>query len=306
MSQLPIPILMGPTASGKTAVSIRLAQALGAEIINADSMQIYADLRTITARPDPAEEAQARHHLFGLLPAREVCSAQRWVELACACMAEIEARGRRPLIVGGTGFYIRALTEGLDTIPPISDAVRAAVRSLEAEAAYQALAQDDAIMAARLAPNDGQRVRRALEVLRQTGRSLASFQTGTAQGLAREFRLFKLLPERAALYARCDQRLALMWPEALREVEAYLAQNPHPDWPLTKAIGVPQIASYLAGELDCDQALQLAQQKTRNYAKRQLTWLRNQHHEARNIAFSYNDAQYLENICDIVMANLTD
>lgn len=306
MTQLPIPILMGPTASGKTAVAIRLAQALGAEIINADSMQIYADLRTITARPDPDEEAQAPHHLFGILAAGDVCSAQRWVELASDCMTQIEARGRRPLIVGGTGFYIRALTEGLDAIPAISATVRSDVRALESAEAYAALASDDPIMAARLAPRDGQRVRRALEVLRQTGRSLADYQTGRAQGLARDFRLFKLLPEREALYARCDWRLERMWPQAVAEVGAYLAQDPHPDWPLTKAIGVPQIASYRAGALDCDQALQLAQQKTRNYAKRQLTWLRNQHLEARNVTFSYHDAQYLENIVDIIMANLTD
>lgn len=304
--QLEIPILMGPTASGKTAVSIRLAQALGAEIINADSMQIYADLRTITARPEPEEEAQVPHHLFGLLDAGDVCSAQRWVELARASLADIEARGRRAIIVGGTGFYIRALTEGLDAIPEIDPELRQDVRALSGEEAHAALAKDDPDMAARLAPRDGQRVRRALEVLRQTGRSLAEFQTGQAQGLDRDFRLFKLLPERQALYERCDLRLARMWSAAIDEVEAYLARAPHPDWPLTKAIGVPQIADYLAGSSTCDQALQAAQQKTRNYAKRQLTWLRNQHPEARNITFSYKDAQYLESTVEFIMANLTD
>lgn len=297
---------MGPTASGKTAVSIQLAQALGAEIINADSMQIYADLRTITARPEPDEEAQVPHHLFGILDASDVCSAQRWVDLARACIADIEARGRRALIVGGTGFYIRAMTEGLDAIPEISADVRHKVRDLSSDNAYAMLAAADPVMAARLAPRDGQRVRRALEVLRQTGRSLADFQTGQAMGLDRDFRLFKLLPDRQALYDRCDLRLARMWPTAIAEVEAYLSRDPHPDWPLTKAIGVPQIADYLAGCLTCDQALQAAQQKTRNYAKRQLTWLRNQHESARNITFSYNGEQYMQSTVDFMMANLTD
>ncbi len=302
----PIPILMGPTASGKTAVSIQLARALGAEIINADSMQIYADLRTITARPDPEEEAQARHHLFGVLDAGDVCSAQRWVAMAEQALADIEARGRRALIVGGTGFYIRAMTEGLDEIPEISPAVRKQVRSLQGKEAYDLLVARDPNMAARLAPRDGQRVRRALEVIEQTGRSLADFQSGHAVGLDRDFRLFKLLPERQALYRRCDLRLARMWPEAINEVEAYLARHPQPDWPLTKAIGVPQIADYLAGRLTCDQALQAAQQKTRNYAKRQLTWLRNQHPEASNITFSYKLEQQMERAVEFMMANLTD
>ena len=289
---------MGPTASGKTGLAIELARRLDGEIINADSMQIYRDLRTITARPSPDEESQAPHHLFGILDASDTCNAQRWTELAEAKITEIQSRNKHPIIVGGTGFYIRSLTEGLDEIPPISVAVREAVRALSTEQAHQALADEDPSMAARFAPADGQRIRRALEVLRETGRSLAEFQTGQIRPDEARFSLVKLLPDREDLYARCDLRLELMWEESKGEVAAYLASNPDPAWPLSKAIGVPQIADVLNAAQSDASGLALAQQKTRNYAKRQLTWLRNQHQDATKLSIYYSDAQYLNNVAD--------
>lgn len=294
----PIPIIMGPTASGKTGLAIELAQRLDGEIINADSMQIYRDLRTITARPSPEEEASAPHHLFGFLEAADSCNAQRWTELAEAKIAEICARGKHPIIVGGTGFYIRSLTEGLDEIPEIDDAVREQVRALSTEQAQAALDQEDSSMATRFAPADGQRIRRALEVLRQTGRSLADFQTGQTKENDPRFEIIKLLPEREDLYARCDLRLSLIWEESKIEVASYLATDPDPTWPLTKAIGVPQIADVLNAAQSDASGLALAQQKTRNYAKRQLTWLRNQHEEATKLSINYYDAQYMNKAAD--------
>ena len=301
MSQGKIPIIMGPTASGKTTLAIQVAKRLDGEIINADSMQVYRDLRTITARPTPEEESQAPHHLFGFLAANDVCNAQRWSVLAQAKIDDIQARGKRPIIVGGTGFYVRALIDGLDDIPSISDQVRQAVRALDTDAAHQALLEEDPLSAQSFAPADGQRIRRALEVKRQTGRSISDFQIGKPSHPAPEtFAIFKMLPDREALYQRCDLRLSMIWEDSKAEVAEYLAKRPAPDWPLSKAIGVPQIKALLAGEQNDAEALSLAQQKTRNYAKRQLTWLRNQHNEAKIITFDYQNEQYLESATSLI------
>jgi tRNA dimethylallyltransferase len=278
----PVLLIAGPTASGKSALALRLAEALDGEIVNADALQLYRDLRVLTARPTPEDEARAPHHLFGVADGADGWSVGRWLQAATPILADIAARGRRAIVVGGTGLYLRALTQGLAEIPPVPDAAReAAARRLDAlgETAFRAaLAVHDPAAAGRIAPGDRQRLIRAMAVYDASGRALSDWQGQTAPPLApRAWRAAVLEPDRQTLYARCDARLgAMIAAGALDEVRALMARGLGPAQPIMKAVGVRELAAHLAGELMLDAALSLAQRETRRYAKRQLTWLRNQ------------------------------
>lgn len=277
------PILIaGPTASGKSALAIRLAEALGGVVINADSMQVYADLHIITARPMPAEEARVPHRLFGHVDGAENYSVGRWLADARAALDRCKQEGLRPIFAGGTGLYFKALLEGLSTIPPVPDSVRSALRARHAHTPtpelHALLAERDAALAARLGENDRQRIMRALEVLEATGRSLMSFHEDREPGpLAGErvTRLF-LAPERDLLRARIDARFDMMIAGgALEEVARLAARELDPALPVMRAHGVPALIAHLRGTLSLDEAVLRGKADTRAYAKRQFTWFRN-------------------------------
>jgi tRNA dimethylallyltransferase len=276
-------VIAGPTASGKSGLALDLARRLDGEIINADSMQVYRDLAILTARPDPTALAAAPHRLYGVLPAAEPCSVARWRTLTLAAIAAVQAAGRLPIVVGGTGLYLRALMAGLAEIPEIPAGIRAAARArLEAVGAarfHAELARRDPSGAEQLRPGDRQRLVRAWEVLDATGRPLADWHRRTAgqspPGL--EFSVLVLDPPRPALYDACNGRfLAMVAAGALDEVRRLDALGLPPDRPALKALGVPELRRHLAGEFDLPTAAALAQQATRNYAKRQVTWFRHQ------------------------------
>jgi tRNA dimethylallyltransferase len=274
-------LIAGPTASGKSGLALALAEATGAEIVNADSMQVYADLRVLTARPGPDELARAPHRLDGVADGAEAWSVGRWLRAATQVLAEIAARGRLAIVVGGTGLYFRALTRGLADIPPVPEESRAAAEAeyhAEGEGAFRMrLAVLDPAAAARIAPGDRQRLVRAMAVARATGRALSDWQAGGETPALDNWRGLVLDPPRAALYARCDARLAAMVEEgALDEVAALMTRGLDPALPVMKALGVPEFAGHLRGEASLEEALAAARQATRRYAKRQTTWFRNQ------------------------------
>ncbi|OCW55703.1 tRNA (adenosine(37)-N6)-dimethylallyltransferase MiaA [Hoeflea olei] len=276
-------LIAGPTASGKSALALKLARDLGGEIVNADSMQVYGVLEILTARPRGADLQQVPHHLYGHVPPDTAYSTGIWLDQARAAIGEIRARGALPVVVGGTGLYFRALTGGLSDMPAIPDALRAQLRTrLESEgvaALHAELARLDPPMAERLRPADRQRILRALEVVRATGRSISTFQGrgGAAVIEADTAHCIVLDPDRPALHARINARFAQMIDEgALDEVRALLALAVPPQHPAMKAIGVNHLARYLAGEYSLADAVDLASAATRQYAKRQLTWFRNQ------------------------------
>jgi tRNA dimethylallyltransferase len=275
-------LIAGPTASGKSALALRLAAATGAEIVGADSMQLYADLRLITARPSPQDEAQAPHHLFGTVDAADGWSVGRWLRAATATLEEIAARGRPAVLVGGTGLYFRALTQGLAEIPQVPvDARRQAQADYDmmGESAFRGrLAAYDPAAALRIAPGDRQRLVRAWEVFAATDTPLSDWQSAGAPALAPgAWRAVALQPPREALYARCDARLAAMVEAgALDEVRALAARDLDPALPIMKAVGVREFSACLRGDATLAEALAAAQQQTRNYAKRQATWMRGQ------------------------------
>lgn len=276
------PILIaGPTASGKSALALLLAEATGGTVINADSMQVYRELRIISARPSEADENRVPHALYGHVSAREAYSAGRYAREAAIAIQEAKRSGRRPVIVGGTGLYFKALLEGLSPIPPVDPAVRDIwrARALERtpEDLYQELKRRDPGMAERLSPTDPQRITRALEVLESTGQSLSVWQQRPGEPVLDADSSIRLLlmPSRETLYQRCDTRfLAMLNTGARAEVEALAALNLDPGLPAMRALGVPQILKMVRGEMSDDEAILEAQQQTRQYAKRQLTWLR--------------------------------
>ena len=278
----PVLLIAGPTASGKSALALRLAERLGGEVVNADALQLYADLSVLSARPTSDEMAVAPHHLFGLADGADGWSVGRWLDAALPILADIAARGRRAIVVGGTGLYFRALTRGLAEIPAVPPAVRRAAadtyQRLGEDAFRQALAARDPAAAARIAPGDRQRLLRAWEVAEATGQALTDWQVDTQAPLrADQWRAVVLEPEREALYARCDARLsAMIAAGALGEVRTLMARGLDPLAPVMKAVGVRELAAHLAGELTLPEAVALAQQETRRYAKRQMTWFRNQ------------------------------
>ena len=281
-------VIAGPTASGKSALALRLAEATGGVIVNADSMQLYRDLRILTARPSAAEEARVPHRLFGILDAAEPASVGRWLELAADAIAEASAAGRPAIVVGGTGLYLHALLHGLAPVPDIPEEVRAAARRRLAEGGLSALraglAELDPVMAARLRPGDRQRILRAYEVVVATGRSLAAWQQMPPRRIALPERRFglALMPPRAALYERIERRLRDMIAHgALDELAALHRRGLPEDLPLMKAVTVPELLAYVSGCVDLDTALARAIVQTRRYAKRQITWLRHQLPELR-------------------------
>ena len=280
----PLALIAGPTASGKSDLAVRLALALKAAgreavVVNADSAQVYADLAVLSARPSLAEMQGIEHRLFGSWDGATACSAADWAPAARDAIGEVHARGAVPILVGGTGLYIRTLLDGIAPVPAIDPAVREAVRALPTAAAYAALMQEDPARAALLAPADRTRIARALEVVRSTGQSLAHWQAELSGGIGQSVTLHPavLLPPRGWVYARCDQRFAQMLDHgALDEVAALLARQLDPDLPVMRAIGVAEVAALLAGSSSRAEAAARGAQATRNYAKRQFTWLRNQ------------------------------
>ena len=277
MTAKPVVVVGGPTAGGKSVLALAVAEEFGGTVINADSMQIYRDLKILTARPEAAALRRAPHRLYGLLKADERCTAGRWRRMALP-----EIRGARvPVVVGGTGLYLRALVDGLDEIPEIPEAVRRRLEErLAAEgpaALHRELELRDPETARRLAPGDRQRISRALEVLDHTGRGLARWQTGDAA--TGEFRFFTIvvMPNRERLFAACDARFRRMVEAgAVEEIRRLADMSAAAGSPLWKAIGAEPIRKFLEGSVSRDEMFERAQRDTRRYAKRQITWFRNQ------------------------------
>ena len=276
-------LIAGPTASGKSALALALAEKLGGTIVNADSMQVYRDLRIITARPSPAEEARVPHRLYGQVDAAENYSVGRWCRDVAEALTEIAAQGRTPILVGGTGLYFKALTSGLAAVPPIPADIRTQVRGrLKAEGVaplYAELIARDPATARRLMPNDRSRISRALEVVLATGRSLTDWHRDGLPALIDPNRAAKVFVtcERKELVARIETRFtSMLRAGALDEVRALAARQLDPLLPAMKAHGVPWLIRHLKGEISLDEAATGAVIDTRRYAKRQLTWFRNQ------------------------------
>ena len=276
-------LIAGPTASGKSALAITLAQRLGGTVVNADSMQVYKDLRVLSARPSAEEEAAAPHLLFGHVDGAVNYSVGRWLADAAQTIEDLRGQGRLPIFTGGTGMYFKGLLRGLSDIPPVPDEVRARVRAeaegLDPATLHARLAAVDPQTAARLRPSDPQRLLRALEVFEATGRALAAFQGARTPGLldpARCLCLF-LAPERGALYARIDARFdAMVAAGALEEVRALAARGLDPALPVMRAHGVPGFVAYLRGEASLAAAIAKGKTDTRHYSKRQFTFIRHQ------------------------------
>ncbi|MCK6451398.1 MAG: tRNA (adenosine(37)-N6)-dimethylallyltransferase MiaA [Alphaproteobacteria bacterium] len=275
-------VVAGPTASGKSALALALAEEFAGTVVNADSMQLYRGLRILTAQPDDAALARAPHRLYGVLEPDDPASAGRWRAMALDAIAEAREAGRLPVLVGGTGLYLRALMQGLAPVPPVPAEVREAARALHArlgaEGFHRALAERDPVTAAKLASSDTQRLIRAYEVVAATGRPLSAWQAepaAPAGGLCCFVML--LMPPRPALHAAIDARfLRMMEQGALDEARALMARNFDPRLPAMKALGVPELIRHLKGEISQEDAIRLAQQSTRRYAKRQATWFRHQ------------------------------
>lgn len=275
----PVALIAGPTASGKSALALALAERIGGTIVNADASQVYRDLRVVTARPSADEEARAPHRLFGHVDASVAHNAAAWADEAGAAIAGIHAAGGTPILVGGTGLYIRTLLDGIAPVPEIDPAVRAEVRALATTEAYSALEREDAAAAARLRASDTTRIARALEVIRATGRTLADWQRDKAGGIGASIHLAPLLlvPDSQWLAQRIDRRFVAMLDQgAIEEVETLVARRLDPALPAMRAIGVPDIAAWLAGTCSRDAMIARAQAASRRYAKRQRTWFRHQ------------------------------
>ncbi|HTW53037.1 MAG TPA: tRNA (adenosine(37)-N6)-dimethylallyltransferase MiaA [Stellaceae bacterium] len=274
-------IVAGPTASGKSALALDLAEHYGGTIINADALQCYCDLHILSARPGAAEEARAPHRLYGFLDAAERGSAARWRDLALREIAAARGEGRVPILAGGTGLYLRALIGGLAAIPDIPPGIRDEAAALYERvgggAFREELARYDPASAARFPPGDRTRLIRAWEVVRATGRAITEWQRQPAASLPYRFATLLLAPPRAALYAACDVRFAAMVAAGgLDEARALLARDLPPDLPAMKAVGLPELFAHLRDVTSLDQAIAAAQQSTRRYAKRQSTWFRHQ------------------------------
>jgi len=281
-TELPkVAIVAGPTASGKSALALQLAERFGGTIINADSAQVYRDLRIVTARPTPEEEARAPHRLFGHVDAADTgYSAARWAAEARVEIDRAVAAGSVPILVGGTGLYLRTLIDGIAPVPEIDLAIRAEVRAMNLSDAYAALTVVDRAEAARLNPADTTRVCRALEVVRSTGRPIADWRRERVGGIGQRIDQIAtiLLPPRDWLNERIDRRFAAMVDAgAMAEVAALIVREDVPlDAPIRRAIGMPELAAAALSEISLDDAIARASLATRQYAKRQYTWFRNQ------------------------------
>jgi len=275
----PVALIAGPTASGKSELGLRLAEATDGAIINADSAQIYRDLPILSAAPSSADLARAEHRLYGIRDGAEPCSAADWAALAKAEIANLHEESRLPILVGGTGLYLRTLLDGIAPVPSIDPAVRAEVRAASVAENLAALVPLDPVAAATLNPGDTTRIARALEVVKSTGRPLADWQKQLEGGIGDriELRPLILLPPRPWLSERCDHRFAAMVEAgAIVEVERLLERKLDPQLPVMRAIGVREITAFLDGELTKAQAIDAGQQATRRYAKRQYTWFSHQ------------------------------
>ncbi len=286
MSKKKIIILGGPTASGKSSLALKWASEVNGEIVNADSMQIYRELDILTACPSGDEMDKIPHHLYRHLKGDDPCSAERWRDMARAVIDDIWQRGKTPVIVGGTGLYLKTLVYGLSKVPEIDEQVRKIVRQEVVDdgpqRAHKKLSEIDPDMAARLAPGDSQRIARALEVVQSTGKSLRYWQdqkpVGGLVNENLEMDKYILLRERAELYQRCDQRFKEMIEQgdAIDEVKALLSLHYDRNLPVRKSLGVPQIIDYVEGNQSLEETISLSQTATRQFAKRQMTWFRNQ------------------------------
>lgn len=292
--------IAGPTAGGKSGLALWLAERARGTVINADSMQVYRELRVITARPSEAEEARAPHKLYGYRAAAEPFSAADWAADARHAISETLNEGRLPIVVGGTGLYLRTLIYGIAKVPEIPTTVRDDVRHLihekGAAEGHRLLTREDPDMAARLHTSDGQRIARALEVVRATGKSLLHWQeqahgTGLEADESLDLVRTVLLPPREEVYANADARLVTMIDDegALDEIRALDAMALDPALPAMKVLGVPEFRRYIRGEISKSEALTLAQTATRQFAKRQYTWFRNQFSD-----WTQGDKQYLK------------
>lgn len=277
-------LIAGPTASGKSGAALELARELGGLIVNADAVQVYRELKVLSARPGPDEEALAPHRLFGHVPVSEAYSAGRWLEDAEQALRQAWGESLLPIVVGGTGLYFRSLEKGLVSVAQVPQQIRAkwrtALEERGSEALHGELADRCPEEAARLRPSDGQRIARALEVLEATSEPLSTHQRRQEEKsvlAGAEVVRIAIAPDREVLYRRCDARfLQMMKQGALDEVRRLLALRLAPLLPAMKAIAVAPLARHLEGELPLDEAVRVAQRDTRNYAKRQLTWLRHQ------------------------------
>ena len=298
-------LIAGPTASGKSSAALKLAQACNGAIINADSMQVYGELRILSARPSAADEAVVPHHLYGSVAAAQAYSTGMWVEDVALLLETIWSQGRTPIIVGGTGLYFYALENGLSPVPDIAVEVREKWREkLAAQGVaplYDALKSLDYPMAEKLKPNDSQRIVRALEVVEATGVSLSEWHArdrSTPVLAGDDIVRLVVSVERQEIYRRCDQRLDMMIEAGgLDEVRDLLALNLDPRLPAMKALGVPQLRQYLKGEVALEYAIEKTKTETRRYAKRQLTWIK------RNmIAWKQVNAQQMEKIIEYFLS----
>jgi tRNA dimethylallyltransferase len=275
----PLFVIAGPTASGKSSAALALAQQIGGTIVNADSAQIYRDLRILSAAPGDEELKAAEHRLYSTRDGALPCSAAEWGEMARAEIAGIHERSGTPILVGGTGLYLRTLLEGIAPVPRIDEDIRARVRAAPAKDNLTRLQTLDRGAAERLNAGDTSRINRALEVILSTGRTLKEWQKERKGGIAAkvDLRPLVLLPPREWLYARCDERFVRMIDSgAVSEVEALIARRLDPSLPVMRAIGVPEILAYLLGQKTLDEAIAAGQQSTRRYAKRQYTWFEHQ------------------------------
>ena len=295
MSNHKIHIIGGPTASGKSATALKLAEQYDGVIINCDSMQIYNGLSILTAQPPPEDLAQAPHLLYGTLHPNEACSAGNWREMVEPIITDVLSQGKTPIICGGSGLYIRALTDGLSPIPDIPDDIRSAASAKQQElgnpAFYDALKQRDPIMAERLHPDHTARLVRAWEVVEATGKSLAEWQELPLLAPPEnwEFGVTLVMPERDVLYDRCNKRFTWMLDngalEQLSEFnQAIEAGEISPHALLNNALGVKPLTAYMKGEISKEDAIKRGQADTRHYAKRQVTWFRHQVKENKNVA----------------------
>lgn len=271
-------VIAGPTASGKSALALPLAQRIGGTIINADASQLYADLRVVSARPSAADERRVPHLLYGVLDGDDVANAARWAAMARAAIANVVAHGRVPILVGGSGLYLTTLIDGIAPVPEVDAGVRAAVRGLETAEAAAALADEDPALAARLMANDRQRLLRGLEVVRSSGTSLLQWQQQRRGGIAADHDVRAMVVEvdRAVLRDRVEPRLWAMLGGGLPEVAALMARGLADDRPVLRALGVAEFAAVNAGAMTQAEAVAVAATATRQYQKRQLTWARSQ------------------------------
>lgn len=276
-------LITGPTASGKSAFALKLAKEHGGVVVNADSMQVYDTLQVLSARPSQDDMEGVPHHLYGHVPATNLYSTGEYLRDASALIKELRAQKVMPVVVGGTGLYFKALLGGLSEIPAIPDDIRDYYRDraveIGAPALHNELTAKDPEIAAQLNPQDAQRIIRALEVLEATGKSLSSFKAVSGNAVIDEARAkkFVVLPERPVLHSRINRRFEIMMDQgAVEEVQALLALNPRPDATAMKAIGVSQIAEMLKGNMSREEVIEKSSAATRQYAKRQMTWFRNQ------------------------------